>query len=134
MISIAATGDHLKLNASGRLGYSAEPRELVYRPSVDVFFESLAEAPAAVGVAVVLTGMGRDGAAGMARLRRIGWHTIAQDRATSVVWGMPGACVETGAACEELPITEIGSAIVARMARVPSPPSHRSPPSAGPNR
>lgn len=114
-IDIASTGDHLVLDAGGRYRYDPEPRDVVYRPSVDVFFDSLASVAAAPGVAVVLTGMGRDGAVGLSRLRTSGWHTIAQDRTTSVVWGMPGACVEAGAAVQTLPIDQIGTAIAARM-------------------
>ncbi|MBX3381421.1 MAG: chemotaxis-specific protein-glutamate methyltransferase CheB [Phycisphaeraceae bacterium] len=115
-VKIAATTDHLLLDSGGRLVYSPLPREAVFRPSVDVFFESLAARSAARGVAVVLTGMGRDGAEGMGRLRREGWHTIAQDRATSVVWGMPGACVQADAAIEVLGADSIGVAIVQAMA------------------
>lgn len=128
LISIAATTDHVRLGASGQFRYSPEPMDVVYRPSVDVFFNSLVEADAAPGVAVVLTGMGRDGAAGMLGLRASGWHTIAQDRATSVVWGMPGACVECGAAVETLPIGAIGAAIASRMSRIPRGPSTTEPP------
>jgi chemotaxis response regulator CheB len=114
-ILIAATGDHLVIDSAGRLEYTEEPQAHVYRPSVDVFFDSVLAARAAPGVAVVLTGMGRDGAAGLSRLREAGWHTIAQDKTTSVVWGMPGAAVEMGAALETLPIGSIGGAIVMRM-------------------
>jgi two-component system response regulator WspF len=115
-ILLAGTADHMIVNGAGRLRYTPDPREMVYRPSVDVFFDSLAAARASPGVAVVLTGMGRDGAAGLGRLRSAGWHTIAQDKATSVVWGMPGAAVEIGAAAEILPIGQVGPAIAARMA------------------
>ena len=115
-VSLAATGDHLVLSRDGTLRYSVEPRDMVYRPSVDVFFESLAAVSAAPGVVVVLTGMGRDGASGMLRLRAAGWQTIAQDKATSVVWGMPGACVELGAAMQTLPVVEIGGRILQQMA------------------
>jgi two-component system response regulator WspF len=82
------------------------------------------------GVAVVLTGMGRDGALGMSRLRTAGWHTIAQDQATSVVWGMPGACVELGAAVQTLPLSEIGPTIAVRMmaGSLPSPKSTKASP------
>jgi len=116
-VSIASTCDHLILS-EGMYRYSAEPRDLVYRPSVDVFFDSLIGDEATPGVAVVLTGMGRDGAAGMRRMKSSGWHTIAQDKSTSVVWGMPGACVELGAAVETLPLGTIGAAITERMAGI----------------
>jgi two-component system response regulator WspF len=114
-VLVASSADHLVLSSSGRLRYSPEPRELLYRPSVDVFFESLVAAKAGPGVAVLLTGMGRDGAAGLGSLRGGGWITIAQDRATSVVWGMPGAAVQIDAASEVLPIEAIGGTIVAKM-------------------
>jgi chemotaxis response regulator CheB len=63
-VALAATNDHLLLDQRGRLHYSAEPREAVFRPSVDAFFDSIRAAKSAAGVAVVLTGMGRDGARG----------------------------------------------------------------------
>jgi chemotaxis response regulator CheB len=59
--------------------------------------------------------MGRDGAEGLLALRRAGWHTIAQDELTSVVWGMPGAAQRIGAAVEILPLDRIGPAITARL-------------------
>ncbi len=93
-VAVANTDDHLVVDRNGRYRHVKEPAEQVYRPSVDVFFHSLLQAGVAPAVAVLLTGMGRDGAAGLLALRRAGWHTIAQDRATSVVWGMPGAAVE----------------------------------------
>ena len=108
MVHVACSDDHLVLE-SGRFAHRAEPRTLAHRPSVDVFFESLVGQPR--GVAVLLTGMGRDGAEGLRALRRAGWHTIAQDEATSVVWGMPGAAVALGAAVEVLPINRIAQAI-----------------------
>jgi len=116
-IALAATNDHLLLDSSARLAYSQNPKEAIFRPSVDVFFESLSVPSVARGVAVVLTGMGRDGAIGMGRLRKAGWHTIAQDKASSVVWGMPGACVEKDAAVEVLSVNEIGGAIATAMSR-----------------
>ncbi len=115
-VVIAGDDSHLVLCADGTLRASDEPRELVHRPSVDELFASLAHhAPA--GVAVLLTGMGRDGAQGLARLRAAGWHTIAQDEATSVVWGMPGAAHRLGAAVETLPLGAIGAAAAAALAR-----------------
>jgi two-component system response regulator WspF len=114
-VAIAATVDHVIIGRDARLRYTVDPREAVFRPSVDVFFDSLLAMQAAPGVAVVLTGMGRDGAAGLLRLRSAGWHTIAQDRATSVVWGMPGASVEIGAAIQTLPITDVGPTVTSRM-------------------
>jgi two-component system response regulator WspF len=101
---------HLVLDASGRLAMRDEPREQLHRPAVDVLFDSLA-ASGRRGVAVLLTGMGRDGAEGLLGLRKAGWWTIAQDRESSVVWGMPGEAVRLGAADEVLPLSRIAPAV-----------------------
>jgi two-component system response regulator WspF len=114
-VLLAGTNDHLVMTAGGGLEYRAEPRDVFFRPSVDVFFESLAAHAARPGVAVVLTGMGRDGARGLAALRKKNWHTIAQDEATSVVWSMPKAAVEAAAAVEVLPVGRMPAAIAARL-------------------
>jgi two-component system response regulator WspF len=111
-VIVAQTNDHLVLTPEGALDYSPEPREACYRPSVDVFFRSLARYRGEPGVAVLLTGMGRDGAEGMAALRRLGWHTIAQDEASSIVWGMPRAAIAAGCVAEVLSPAAIGPAIV----------------------
>jgi two-component system response regulator WspF len=115
-VLLAGTNDHLVMVAGGGLGYRPEPREIFFRPSVDVFFESVAAHATRPGVAVVLTGMGKDGARGLAALRRKGWHTIAQDEATSVVWSMPRAAVEAGAAADVLPVGRMPATITARLA------------------
>ena len=114
-VLLAGTNDHLALVKSGTLEYRDEPRDVFFRPSVDVFFESVAAHGPRSGVAVVLTGMGRDGARGLAALRQRGWHTIAQDEATSVVWSMPRAAIEAGAACEVLPVSRMPAAITPRL-------------------
>lgn len=101
-VLIGVSNDHLVLRADGRFAYQAEPLEEPYRPSVDVFFASLVKHWREPGVAVLLTGMGRDGGKGMLALRRSGWHTIAQDEASCAVYGMPKAAVELGGAVEVL--------------------------------
>ncbi len=116
-IYLARTSDHLVLDQSGRFQYVREPLEAVIRPSVDILFNSLVDKPVQAGVAVLLTGMGSDGADGLGRLRAAGWLTIAQDQDTSVVWGMPGKAVQQEAACLVLPITEIAGAVHGAMAR-----------------
>jgi chemotaxis response regulator CheB len=108
---VAATNDHLVYQRNGRLAYLAEPRDYPYRPSVDVFFGSLAAHAPGPGVAVLLTGMGSDGAVGLGSLRAGGWYTIAQDEATSVVYGMPRAAAERRAASAVLPLDQIAGAI-----------------------
>ncbi len=107
---------HLVLSPDRRLRYEEEPRSAVHKPSVDVFFESLV-AQASPGLAILLTGMGRDGAEGLAKLRRAGWSTVAQDEKTSIVWGMPRAAAEIGAAQQVLPLQAIASVIEAFVNR-----------------
>ena len=108
-IIVASSADHLVLQ-HGVLRYVVEPAEQIFRPSVDVFFASVLHERVRPSVAILLTGMGRDGAQGMRSLRDAGWHTIAQDQATSVVWGMPGSAVEMGGAVQILPLDQIGAA------------------------
>jgi two-component system, chemotaxis family, response regulator WspF len=124
-VLLAATDDHVILDKARRFHYVAEPAEMHYRPSVDVFFRSVAERWPEPGVAALLTGMGRDGAAGLMALKRAGWLTIAQDEATSVIWGMPGAAVQVGAADRVLPVSQIAPAIVDRLSE-----RHQRPPGA----
>jgi two-component system response regulator WspF len=112
VIDVAGTNDHLVLTAGLTLAYTLEPHDNPYRPSVDVFFRSVARYWPEPGCAVLLTGMGRDGAVELLNLRSLGWHTIAQDQATSVVYGMPKAAKELDAAIEVLPIEEIAPAIL----------------------
>ncbi|HEY5377129.1 MAG TPA: chemotaxis-specific protein-glutamate methyltransferase CheB [Polyangiaceae bacterium] len=109
-IFMAPPGRHLVVRA-GKLWLSTEPQRHSCRPSVDVLFESLAaDCPRDV-VACLLTGMGRDGAEGLLALRRAGAHTIAQDEATSVIYGMPREAALLGAAQRILPLHEIGAAM-----------------------
>ncbi|MGE0666737.1 MAG: chemotaxis-specific protein-glutamate methyltransferase CheB [Sphingomonadales bacterium] len=114
-ILIAAGPDHLVIGPGGRLAYTPEPRDSSYKPSVDAFFHSAARRRGLKGCGVLLTGMGRDGADGLLAMRRAGFHTIAQDRQTSVVWGMPKAAAEIGAAVEILPLSAIGPKAVAAI-------------------
>jgi two-component system, chemotaxis family, response regulator WspF len=118
MICLAGTNDHLVFDGGNCLHYTPTPIEMAFRPSVDVFFDSVAKNSRSIGVAVLLTGMGRDGALGLLKLKQRGWHTIAQDEASSVVWGMPRAAVESGAAAEVLPLPRIASAIAAHLPRL----------------
>lgn len=114
-VLVAGEARQLVMTPRGALCYTDGPPDLIHRPSVDVLFESLADAGVEPGVAVLLTGMGRDGARGLLALRRRGWTTIAQDSGSSVVWGMPGAAVELDAATSVLPLAHIGAAVVAGM-------------------
>jgi chemotaxis response regulator CheB len=111
-VLLAGTGDHLTLKGDGRLGYTPNPRDQVYRPSVDVFFQSVSQRWQGGVVGVLLTGMGSDGAVGLKTLRDKGHYTIAQDRATSAVYGMPKAAAALDAAVEILPLSEIASKLL----------------------
>ncbi len=115
-ILVPSTDGHVVLTAGGGLRYTPEPKEIVYHPSVDVFFHSVARYWKGNAIGVLLTGMGKDGAEGLLALRRRGWHTIAQDESTSVVYGMPRAAVELGAAKEVLPICNVGPNIIDLLA------------------
>lgn len=114
-VLVACTSDHLILDTNACLCYVREPAACFHRPSVDAFFESLLTAPIEPGVAVLLTGMGQDGAQGLYDLRQRGWETIVQDQSSSVVWGMPGTAVRMGAASQVLPAETIGPAIARAM-------------------
>ena len=96
----------LFMSPSGAFGYRDSGGD-PFCPSIDFFFKSLA-GYGRPGCAVLLTGMGGDGAAGMLALRGAGWRTIAQDEATSAVYGMPKLAAETGAAAEILGADKIG--------------------------
>jgi two-component system response regulator WspF len=111
-VLIAGTNDHLFLQPNLTLSYTKEPSDYPYRPSVDVFFQSLAQNWSRKGTAVLLTGMGKDGAQGLSALRSKGWHTIAQNQASCVVYGMPKAAVELGAAQQILPLEAIASTLI----------------------
>ncbi len=115
VVHVAGTNDHLIMRRDLTLDYEAEPVDYPYRPSVDAFFASVAEHWPRPGAAALLTGMGRDGAKGLLRLRRAGWRTIAQDEATSVVYGMPKAAVELDAAMIVLPLRDIAQAIMDKL-------------------
>ena len=106
-VLVADAGRHLVLDAGGSLQYTDEPRESLHCPSVDTFFASVALHGPDGSCGVLLTGMGRDGASGLLAMRRAGFQTVAQDKATSVVYGMPGTAAALGAACHSLPLGSI---------------------------
>ncbi|MCX7413101.1 MAG: chemotaxis-specific protein-glutamate methyltransferase CheB [Planctomycetia bacterium] len=114
-VLLAGTNDHLVLSKSRVLEYCEEPKEVFFRPSVDVFFQSVAEFWPQAGTALLLTGMGKDGATGLLKLRSRGWHTIAQNESSSVVWSMPKAGIDLGAASEVLSIDQMARSITQRM-------------------
>ena len=111
-IAVAGSDRHMVLNRDLEFDYTDEPRDYPYKPSVDTFFESVSACWPTPDLAVLMTGMGKDGARGLAKLHAAGWHTIAQDEATSVVYGMPKAAVELKAADEILPLEKIAEAMI----------------------
>ena len=116
-VFMAAADNHLVVNQDRRLTYTQYPLNYAYRPSIDTFFESIGRFWQGDVVALLLTGMGRDGAAGLRTLRGLGYHTIAQDQATSAVYGMPKAAAEMGAASEIVSLENIGPRLTALATR-----------------
>jgi two-component system chemotaxis response regulator CheB len=123
-VLIAPGGRHLEVNPRGVqviANLTDAPPENFCRPAVDVLFRSAAKTFAGNTLALVLTGMGRDGTVGATRIREAGGQVLAQDEETSVVWGMPGSLVAAGQADRVLPLPQIAPQLVAALARAPRP-------------
>ncbi len=117
-IYVAPGGKHMlvaKSNGTTVIKLSDAPPVNFCKPAVDPMFQSIADVYGSATLALVLTGMGSDGAKGATIIADGGGAVIAQDEASSVVWGMPGATAEVGACSEILPITEIGPRVVRRI-------------------
>jgi two-component system chemotaxis response regulator CheB len=114
-VYIAPSGAHLVVQPDGRLNLDPGAPVRGFRPSCDLLLSSAAEAFGRRCVGVILTGMGRDGARGLKEIRERGGRTIAQNAETCVVYGMPGAAVQLGAAQEVLPLDQIASTLVKWM-------------------
>jgi two-component system response regulator WspF len=112
VVMLANTNVHLQMSRDGRLTYAVKPENNFYHPSVDVFLLGAARNWPDKIVAALLTGMGRDGARGLLAIKKTGGHTIAQDKESSVVYGMPKAAMDMGAADEILSLQEIGPRII----------------------
>lgn len=115
---LAPEDRHLELAADRRIGLSARAPEHGHRPAVAVLFRSLARVLGSRAVGVLLSGMGRDGAEELKLMKESGALTLAQDRESSVVHGMPGHAIALGAAQRVLPPAQIG-ATLARLAGLP---------------
>jgi two-component system, chemotaxis family, response regulator WspF len=115
-VYVAAPGTHLVLQAHGVLTERSGQTSELHVPSVDALFQSLVHYPKP-GTAVLLTGMGADGAHGLLALKKAGWHTIAQDQASSVVYGMPRAAVELGACDQVLALDQVASVLIRKLER-----------------
>jgi two-component system chemotaxis response regulator CheB len=117
-ICVAPGGMHLETRRRGGrkiLITTDGPLVNSCRPAADILFRSVAKIFGAGTLAVILTGMGRDGLDGCREIRAAGGRVIAQDKATSIVWGMPGQVAEAGLADVVLPINDIGPEIVRRV-------------------
>lgn len=114
-VLLAPPGRHMLLR-HGRLMLSDGPMRHSCRPSIDTLFESIAQECGASTVACLLTGMGRDGASGLLNIRQAGGHTIAQDEASSTIYGMPREAVRLDAASQVLPLQDIGPVLTSMYA------------------
>lgn len=117
---VAPGNKHMLIKRAGdryRIEVADGPLVSRHRPSVDVLFRSAAIAAGANGISVLLTGMGDDGSHGMLEMHEAGAYTIAQDEASSVVWGMPAEAVRLGAADTVLPLERISGALLERAAK-----------------
>jgi two-component system chemotaxis response regulator CheB len=110
---IMAPGDRHLVVRDGRLHLTMDPERHSCRPSIDVLFESVAREHGASAVACLLTGMGKDGALGLLKIRQAGGMTMAQDEATSVIYGMPREAAVLGAAQHVLRLADIGPRLAA---------------------
>ena len=114
LVLIAPGGLHLKIGKDQRtIHVTPDPSETLHRPSVDVTAESVVEAFGGHAVGVIMTGMGRDGSAGLKKLNAKGGYVIAQDEESCVVYGMPKAVVDEGIADEVQPLEQLADAIAA---------------------
>jgi two-component system chemotaxis response regulator CheB len=117
-IVVAAGGRHMKVKRDGfgvRAYLDDGPPENACRPSADVLFRSLASVFGPETLAVVLTGVGRDGAAGCELIHQAGGQVLVQDEASSVAWGMAGAAVKAGAVDKVLPLEGLAGEIARRV-------------------
>jgi two-component system response regulator WspF len=115
-VLIAGSDDHLVFKSRQLLGYTEQPSNHAYRPSVDVFFHSAARYWSGPLIGVLLTGMGSDGAQGLKAVRALGHHTIAQDQSTSAVYGMPKAAAAISAAVDILPLDRVAPRLTELLA------------------
>jgi two-component system chemotaxis response regulator CheB len=111
-VTIAPGGKHLTIGADGRFVLHSEKGDYRHQPSINKLFESVAEVYGGRAIAILLSGMGDDGADGMAVLATKGAHTLAQDEATSVVFGIPAAAIAREAVQYVLPVQDIAAALL----------------------
>jgi len=118
VIYLCPGSHHLRLSSTGKIVLDAGPRIDGYRPCADVAFESVAAYARGLAVGAVLTGMSNDGAKGVKAIKAAAGYVIAQDEASSVIFGMPAEAIRTGAVDEILTLDAIGSAIDRRVSKL----------------
>lgn len=122
-LALVAPGNaHMLLRQhAGQLMVHLKDGPMVYhqRPSIEVLFQSMVKCPGVQVVAALLTGMGSDGARGLLALREKGAYTVAQDQATSIVFGMPAAAIHLGAACEVVPLPHMARCLLSHACSLP---------------
>ncbi|MGC1597929.1 MAG: CheB methylesterase domain-containing protein, partial [Candidatus Acidiferrales bacterium] len=118
MIYLCPGANHLRLSSIGKIALDGGPRIEGYRPCADVALETVAAYARPLTVAVVLTGMGNDAAKGVLAVKAAGGYVIAQDEATSVIFGMPAEAIKTGVVDEILGLDDISAAIEKRIAKI----------------
>ena len=116
-VYIAPGGVHMRLGKDNRLHMADDLGESPYKPSVDVLAESVLAGFGGQVIGVMLTGMGNDGSRAFLALRKAGAYILAQDQASSVVYGMPRVVAENGAANEVLPVGELGTRLTSLVGR-----------------
>jgi len=115
MMYVCPGSHHLRVSPTGRIVLDDGPRINGYKPCADVTLETVAHFAGPMSMGVVLTGMGNDGSRGAQAIKQFGGHVIAQDEATSVIFGMPSEAIKTGAVDQVLPIDNIFGAIEKRV-------------------
>jgi two-component system chemotaxis response regulator CheB len=110
-VLLAPDDYHMQVNRLGLITLNQTPREQGVRPSANVLFHSLAQVYRATALGIILTGMGSDGALGLRAMREVGAFTIAQDKESCVVFGMPAVAIELGAVEQVLPASQVAAAV-----------------------
>jgi two-component system, chemotaxis family, protein-glutamate methylesterase/glutaminase len=115
MIYVCPGSHHMRVSPTGRITLDDGPRVEGYKPCANLTMETMATYAGPMGIGVVLTGMGTDGTKGAQAIKAAGGHVIAQDEATSVIFGMPAEAIKAGAVDQVLPIDQIYAAIEKRV-------------------
>ncbi len=118
VIYVCPGSHHLRLSMGGKISLDSGPRIDGYRPCADVAFETIAAYARPLAIGVVMTGMGNDAAKGAKAIKAAGGYVIAQDEATSMIFGMPSEAIQAGAVDEVLPLDNIAPALEKRVSKL----------------